>query len=471
MPDPQRLRRLAPHLFNAGGDPDMAGDAVYHLIEDQIDELIAIAPNLAGVEMWVMECADIVISDLGRQRISLADICARLVRTAHDKCRRNGLALSVCLHTAAGNRSMLEGLLSATREHPDIIDSADNVIGDFHLHLPFNSHLWRAAQTNPVQVTFDLNGEYWGRNFYPTCALCQYEEHIEEARSLGAVCVNGRISTGHDRWSPHFNVLPSRRKFYAGTPTQNRGDPLASDLEVCCFDTLGGFNAEFFCRRVITPATDSRNVVRAFLMAEFGQAPEDLVAVLMDVEGVAARVFYAGHNYFNAQSVFPSPSLARFWALDLQLTTPAGEPFAPSDSDKKGRAAFSGWPVTAGMRTIGASALVSEKREAYSDAGALLARTDAATAQFAPEDRDFILRQFTDFVLLSRAATVLVEAMAHWFHWHAGKRSGEFPEPARLAELLHDLQSIARAWRSRQPSDEWKVAARLAEWHELILNR
>ena len=94
---------------------------------------------------------------------------------------------------------MVEALLKAARAYPDIMVTGDNVIGDFHIHLPFNQHLWRAAQTNPVQVCFDLYGEYWGRSFFPTSALSQYEEHLAIARRMGAQWVNGRISTGHDK--------------------------------------------------------------------------------------------------------------------------------------------------------------------------------------------------------------------------------------------------------------------------------
>ena len=371
-------------------------------------------------------------------------------------------------HPAAGHRCLLEGLLAATRAHPHIIVSADNTIGDFHLHLPFNNHLWRAALTNPVQVFFDLHGEYWGRNFFPTCALSQYREHLDEARALGAVCVTGRISIGHDKWSPYFNVLPARRHFYPAAESLNPQDPLPNDIEVCCFDSLGGFNAEFFCRYVRDPSVTPEEVVGEFLSFEVGSGLDELTRVLIDVEAVAARVFYTDRNYFNAQSVLPSRQRAYFRALDVHLTTPRGEPFPPYELENRGshdgRAQFAGWPVPMGLRAAGVHAMMEEKRQALSDAQNLLDRAGRATSEAAPQLRSFILRQFEDFAFYARAAAVLLEAMAHHFHFRDGKSCGDIPDRQRLAELLAEMKNIAGQWRQRQPNDEWKLASRLDEW-------
>lgn len=468
LPDPKRIRTLSPHLFNEHGEPDMAGEAIYGLIEDQLDEVLEIAPDLDAIELWVMECANVQIARLQRQSIPHQQICGRIVDTVHRKCRRHNLALSVDLHTAGGHKATLDGLLTAASAHPDIVISADNVIGDFHMRLPFNAHLRRAAATNPIQVHFDLNGEYWGRNFFPTSALRQYEEHIQEARSLGAVCLNGRISTGHDRRNPHFNVLPARRRFYPSPIVDPTTTRLSDSLEVCCFDTLGGFNAEFFCRRAREDALDPLEVVRTFLRSEFGDDVDGLAQVLVDVEGVASRIFFADRNYFCSQSVLPSPSLARFFALDLQLVAPPGEPFVPNDLPKDGRAEFAGWPAPIGTPATGARALIEEKRRACADAAEILERAERATAGFSPEYRAFILRQFEDLVLYAHAAQTLLEAMAHYYHILSGRRDADMPNLARLAELDAQMGEIGARWLQRQPSDEWKVTSRLSEWRKEI---
>ena len=76
IPDQQRAPA---EFFNPHGEPDMAGEAVYGLIEAQLDEVLAIAPGLAGVELWVMECANVVISRLKRQPLQPRDIFGRIV--------------------------------------------------------------------------------------------------------------------------------------------------------------------------------------------------------------------------------------------------------------------------------------------------------------------------------------------------------------------------------------------------------
>lgn len=213
LPDVKLARAVMPELFNAEGEPDMAGDLVYQLIRDQVGELIERVPWLHGVEMWIMEGATVQIARLKHQRQSTAEICARIVDTVHQELAPRGIRLAQDLHTSGGDTITLNGLFAAAARHPDVLLSGDNVVGDFHLFLPFNPHLVRAAETNPVQVHYDVNGEYWGRNYVPTSGLQLYAAHIEEARKLGVEYVDGRVATGHDTWSPYANVLPSRLRY------------------------------------------------------------------------------------------------------------------------------------------------------------------------------------------------------------------------------------------------------------------
>ena len=105
------------------------------------------------------------------------------------------------------------------RKYQDVIVSADNTIGDYHLHLPFNQHLQRASRTNRVIVNFDLNGEYWGKNFVPTTAINQYEKHIEEARKINAKYINGRIATENDLKQSACKCSAFEKKILSGLGT------------------------------------------------------------------------------------------------------------------------------------------------------------------------------------------------------------------------------------------------------------
>jgi hypothetical protein len=470
LPPVEHVRVVRPDLFNAQGEPDMDGEAIYDLLRAQIAELVEIAPNLRGLELWVMECARVVISHLRHQRTPLAGICERIVDTVHLETSRRGLMLALDLHTAGGHGPTRQALLAAARRRPDVIVGGDNVVGDFHPHLPFNEHLRRAARTNPIQVHFDVNGEYWGRNFVPTCALSQYARHIEEARDLGAVYLDGRVSTGHDCWSPHDNALPSRRHHYPALERVEQGKPLPADVELCCFDTLGGFNAEFFCQRAKDPGVAPGDVLREFLREEFGAPAEPLAQVLTDVEDVAGRLFFADKNYFGAQSVLPTPGLFDFHALDVQLTTPAGHAFPPAGGLSQAgvfggrRADFSGWPVPAGHRAAGAESMIAEKRCALEAARALLRRAEEAAAGLAPRDRQFVVRQFEDLAFLARAAALLMEAMAHLAHQRMGTACALCPDPRRLAELYRAMADLVGEWERRYPDGRWLLAGRLREW-------
>ncbi|MDD5678682.1 MAG: hypothetical protein PHW60_11965 [Kiritimatiellae bacterium] len=467
-----RWRALEPGMFNAAGEPDMADPRIYRLLTDQIDELLEIAPRLAGLAMWICENATVTLSALRSQSISAQEIAERILSAVRAKCARHGLQFSVCLHT--GSCDLSEAFLAAARKYPDIIVAGDSTPGDHNLDIGFNPDLWRAAATNPVQVGFDLNGEFWGRNIYPTSALGHYAQFLNEARALGAVWVEGRVDTLHNDWSPYANVLPSRRHFFPELTGWRAEDPIPKDMEVNCFDTLGGFNAEFFCRYAKDPSVNPRAVVGEFLKAEFGTDLPELADVLLEVEAVNARIFYAGQGYFGIQSCLPGRMGTMRWSQvlldDIRFVTPAGEllrfPIA-------GRSELLSKPYFTGIgfpsaRCPGPHALIAEKQEALNDARDLLARAARSTELLATEPRRFIMRHFEDWVCYAQGAALLLEAMVHYFHLCAEKQSRDIPGIERLGQVLREMLDTAAAWERRQPHDEWWNARGLRYWHGLI---
>jgi hypothetical protein len=473
IPSPDRTKAVWPELFNRGGEPDMGSELPYQLLRDQLDELLTLVPNLYGIEMWVMECATIRITHLKHQRLSTGEICGRIVDTVYEHIAPSGLKLVQDLHTAGGDSESLLGLFKAATCHPDIILSGDNVIGDYHLHLPFNSHIARASKTNPVQVNFDLNAEYWGRNFVPSIALSQYAQHIEEARRLRAVYINGRVSTGHDTWSPHANVLPSRRRFYPALARTRDSEPLPHDLEVTSTDTLGAFNAEFFCSRAINPETRPEDVAREFLRGEFGEAATGLVSCFMKLEGTLGKIFYTDKNYFVVQSARQTPWVTDLLALDIHLTSPPGTPLPPPEglgSAPEGgrRAAFAGWPAPLGHKCAGAEAMVREKEEALAEAQELLEEAKKGASNLKPECRDFLIKQFEDLVFFAKAFRFLLEAQAHYYLAKAGKRQGKLPNPSRFKEVLSQVEGVADEWKRRYPGGRYNLGETLADWANII---
>jgi len=451
MPDLGRLRRVAPELFNRHGEPDMSGDAMYALVAEQLEELHTLVPELDGIEVWIMECANVQIFRLAHQRLSTAQIIDRLVATIHEACRKYGWKMTLDLHTAVGNTQTLQAILAAARKRPDVIISGDNVIGDFSLVLPFNEHLREAAKTNRVSVHFDLNGEYWGRNYVPTSALSQYARHLEEARRLGAECVNGRVSTAHDVWSPHGNILPRYRKEYP--PFANRS------LQVSCTDTLGRLNAHFFCRRARDPRVTPEQAAREFLVEQFGRSAQSLVPVFLQVEEVDRGIFFMDGNYFAAQTVTRAPVLHRMWGWDEHVTSPAGT-LLPTEQMKRngGIAAFAGWPVPVGHRTSGPRAVLAEKAAAQRKAEELLEQVKTKSVTLDPADREFLVRQFEDLVLFARIYRLVAEVEVHSLLLDRNLTIDGLPDRDALDQAAKRLRRVRAEWLNRYPADPWGVA-------------
>jgi hypothetical protein len=469
-------RQHLPELLNRYGEPDMAGADLYQFICDQLDELRTLAPQLTGIELWVMEGAGVEISSLEHQQLSLEDICSRIVDAVHSHLANTGIKLDVDLHTSGGDRVMRAGLLRAAQLHPDIIVSADNVMGDFNLFLPFHEDLVKASVTNPIAVHFDLNGEYWGRNFVPTSALDQYALHIEEALKLGAVYVDGRVGTIHDIWSPHANVLPSRRPLYPALAKVSSATPLPPDLDIPSTDTLGSFNAQFFCRRVKDPQCQPRDAVLEFVCREFGQNGKALVPIFVRLQRTTGKLFFADWNYYGAQSILPDSELMDLFYLSTQITLPAGTDFPTPEirkviSTHRGyRYALAGWPIPVGHLCAGTSSIIFDKQEGLEEAQWMLGEVRKTAQNLGSTDRDFLVRLFEDLEYFARARCYLIEAQVHYYLLKQGKKLDAFSSHSRLAELRSSLQLVMHEWETRYPGSRYLVAERLKYWLEILSN-
>ncbi|MBN2218550.1 MAG: hypothetical protein JW719_14335 [Pirellulales bacterium] len=447
MPDLGRSRRVAPELFNRYGEPDMSGDAMYAFVAEQLDELHALAPELDGIEVWIMECANVQIFRLAHQSISTEEIIERLVSTIYERCGKYGWKMTLDLHTAGGNTQTLRAIRAAARKRPDVIISGDNVIGDYSLALPFNQHMREAAKTNPVCIHFDLNGEYWGRNYVPTSALSQYERDIEEARRLGVESVNGRVSTAHDVWSPHGNLLPRYRAEYP--PFANKS------LQVSCTDTLGRLNAHFFCRRARDPSVSREQAAREFMVEQFGPTAESLAPVFLKVEEVNRGIFFMDGNYFAAQTVVRAPWHYPFWGWEEHMTSPSGTPFPTEEmrASRRGMAAFAGWPTPVGHRTAGPSAILAEKVSAQRTAEQLLEQVKTAGDSLDPADREFLIRQFEDLVMFAKIYRLAAEMDVNATLLKRNVAIEGLPDREALERAIRELRQVRSEWKARYPAD------------------
>jgi hypothetical protein len=469
-PTVSHVQKVLPELFNPYGEPDMSGDLVYKLIGDQLEELRRLAPELRGIELTVTEAGGVQIASLAHQRLSTEGICERIVDTVYNHVAPAGLKLDVNLHTPGGDPVTRRGLLMAAMHHPQVIISADNVIGDFNPFLPFHEDLIKAAKTNPISVYFDLNGEYWGRNFVPTSALHQYAEHIEIARKLGALYLDGRVGTVHNEWSPFANVLPSRRQFYSALAKTSNAAPLPPDLDITSTDTLGAINAEFFCRRIKNPMAMPEDAVRDVLRQEFGDSAVALLPAILKLEPVLGKLFFADTNYYGFQSVLPDRAAMDLGYLSTQLTLPAGTEFPTPPIRREIAAktgykfAFAGWPTPLNHRCEGPEAMIRDKQEALVAAGDMLREVQQDTQRLRPSDQDFLLRLFEDLVYFARARRWLLEAQVHYYLLKDGKQIGNLPQPAQLKSAVGEIQRVADEWEARYPGGRYKMAETLRQW-------
>jgi len=120
LPPLEQSRQAWPALFNAQGEPDMAHPLVEEILHYQLDEALAIAPHLHGLELWICEGASIILSSLRHQSLTVAQMIERILGIVDDYCREKGLRLTVDEHaevTGIGNNGALTDSAFFERQH------------------------------------------------------------------------------------------------------------------------------------------------------------------------------------------------------------------------------------------------------------------------------------------------------------------------------------------------------------------
>lgn len=476
--DLEPLREIYPDLINPDNEVDMSSEFVYEFIGKQIDELFELAPALSGIELWIMERATVKIARLKKQRISTDEIIANIVNTIHQHLAPRNCKMDVDLHTSGGETRTLHSLMNAARKHNDILVSADNTIGDYHLHLPFNNHFKEAVKSNPVIVNFDLNGEYWGKNFVPTSAINQYESHIEEARKINAVYVNGRVATENDMRNPHANILPAQKKYYPALSGISDDKALPPDLRIPCIDTLNAFNAIYFCLKCKNTDTDKKIVIREFMHKELGlsmESPslEKLTNIFLNLEKTLKKIFYVDKNLYHGQSLLCQDLFIPVYAIDTHLTTPEGTLFPTPEAIEETNnsvhpVAFKGWPVPEGHICSGPEKIICEKEVALAESSAMLRDIIEISENLDADNRIFLRKLFADMEIFAKAFLALSTAHIHYFMLRDKKKVSDFPDKAKLKSALEFMRETANEWKEKYPEDRYSLHKTLSEWINTI---
>ncbi len=472
------IKEIFPDLINQAGEIDMSQDFIYEFITNQVNELFELAPELTGIELWVMERSTVKIARLKHQKISTDEILSKIVKTVRDNLKSRNCQLDIDLHTAGGETKTLFSLLDAARKYQDVIVSADNTIGDYHLHLPFNQHLERASRTNRVIVNFDLNGEYWGKNFVPTTAINQYEKHIEEARKINAKYINGRVATENDLSNPHVNVLPARKKSYPGLEQISNSSVLDACFRIPCLDTLTAFNAIYFCLKAKNSATMKEKVIEDFLNRELeikanSKNEKLLTNIFLNLENTLKKIFYVDKNLYHGQSLLCKPAFVPVYAIDEHITSPAGTLFPTAaalaeTNESVHPVAFKGWPVPENHICCGPAGIITEKEEAVSETGAFLKDVREVATEMSAVNGTYLVRMFEDLHFFARAFGCLAHGHIHYFLLQKGRQIDEFPNVAILEIVLANMKKLADEWTERYLGGRYSMTETLTEWHSVM---
>lgn len=283
-----------------------------------------------------------------------------------------------------------------------------------------------------------------------------------------------------DMRNPHANVLPSKKQYYPKLANVSNDKPLDMYLRIPSLDTLGAFNAIYFCLKTKNKNIKKEKVIGDFLKKEFqleenSEAEKQLVKIFLNLENTLKKIFLIDKNLYHGQSLLCQPVFVPVYAINAHMTSPEGTLFPTKEAlditnNSVHPVAFKGWPVPEGHICCGPEKIIAEKEQAVFETEAMLKEVLEITAGFETEKRDYLRNLFQDLYFFSRAFSCLTQAHVHYFLLQKGTRINNYPNRDALKALLESMALLAKEWSEKYPGSRYSISETLTEWKNIINN-
>ena len=483
----ERLPQELPDLFAGQPVPDAGSPFFSHFIKEQLREVYRDFPLVDGVVLWMCENSDFdplkltkgLSSPETSSATSLCLVLNRAVDAIHGVCREEGRGMVADIHSAGGNMAVTRAMIASYARYPELVVQTDATWGDYSLTCPTSILIPEIARHNPVQINFDCYGEYFGRNFVPTIYLNWIKTHWDNARAMAGdklTGIDGRVSTAHDNWSPHYEILPRFRHLFPDAPagsyrqklTRN-GEPVY--LQLSSFETLSTVHPSALQCLHETGDVEPLTVIRDMCGREFGNAVAgELAALLAEIERILVDIYYTNKLYFGTQSVMPGPGRSRwvaeahcFYDLFQEPGSDFPNPKTLADNTTWFRCSYDGpWPAPQPLKTISFNAMSSALAGAVDRSAGLLERFAEIAPRLGRADAAFLDRQFRLLLLTAWARHWLFRCIYH--HWRLEQTPTDEPSRRVLAAESIELGKAVDAIEPLVGAEDVSVVEKGREW-------
>lgn len=389
---PDGFQQAFPEVLNSFGDVEVTHPRVRDFLENKIKDFFAAYPCMDGIVLTLHE-TKVPLLKLKDQKLGKVERVKYVTQILYETCQSLGKELIVRpFASIEEDYVLMTQAYEQISEQMPVMDKWTQF--DWSLTLP-NNAFFHKIRKNPLMVEADIFGEYFGRGRLPLLL----RDHIAEKV---AYC-QGFQPTG-----------------YAARIDRAGEQPFGDVNEV---------NLRIF--KACLDGTSADEAMAQFFRERYGDAGDEVMALMLPTEQIQKQTFYIGGYYFNQGSLFPELNHSKnHFYFEMMRQNPS--------------IASNEWFIPRLWKNPTVEEMLAEKDSAVAMAQQAYDQLLLLRDRLTPEDYQALLVKFTNQKLVTRIWRELLLTFAAYVRYF------ELEQPEQETALFDHMQQLLKLSKEGQ---------------------
>lgn len=384
---PDGFQEAYPEVLNRFGDVEVTHPRIKDFLENKIEDFFAAYPYMDGIVLTLHE-TKVPLLKLKDQKLGKVERVKYVTQILFEACQRLGKELIVRpFASIEEDYTLMTKAYAQISDRMPVMDKWTQF--DWSLTLP-NNAFFHKITGNPLMVEADIFGEYFGRGRLPLLLLDHIQEKVAYCQSFQPAGYAARIDRAGE------------------TP----------------FGDINEVNLNIF--KACMDGTSPEEAMVHFFRQRYGEAGDDVMALMLPTEQIQKKTFYINGYYFTQGSLFPELNHSKnhffFEMMRKQPQIVSGEWFIPRNWENPS-----------------VEEMLAEKDCAVAMAEQSYEKLLLLKDRLQPEDYQSLLKKFTNLKLVAQIWRELMLVFAAYVGYFEENR----PEEVLLGHL-QQLLSLSK---------------------------
>ncbi len=391
---PDGFQQAFPEVLNSFGDVEVTHPRIKDFLENKVKDFFAAYPRMDGIVLTLHE-TKVPLLKLKDQKLGKVERVKYVTQILFETCQSLGKELIVRPFASIEEDYVLmtQAYEQISQQMP-VMDKWTQF--DWSLTLP-NNAFFHKIRKNPLMVEADIFGEYFGRGRLPLLL----REHIAEKV---AYC-QGFQPTGYAARIDRAGEAP--------------------------FGDINEVNIHIY--KACLDGTSPEDAAKRFFRERYGDAGDEVMALMLPTEQIQKQTFYVGGYYFSQGSLFPELNHSKnHFYFEMMRENP--------------HIASNEWFIPRGWKNPTVEQMLEEKDSAVAMAEQAYEKLLLLQDRLQPEDYQALLVKFTNLKLVTRIWRELLLTFAAYVRFFETEQpeyeKALFSHTQQLLKLSQEGQSV-----------------------------